>query len=455
MTTVLSFVIVIGILILIHELGHFLVARAAGVGVERFSIGFGPVLLRWRGRETEYCLSVIPMGGYVKMVGEESPIEGGGGPTVDPAKSFALKPLWARFLIVFAGPGMNFVLAAVIFSAVLGTMGRPVWPAVVGRVTEGGPAAAAGLRSGDLVKAVNGTRVANWEDVERAVAGSGGQPLRLTVARGGGEDTAAVSPRRAVTRDPIFKEPREVWELGAGPQLTPHIGAVNRGSPAERADLRAGDAVVAVAGAPVYTPEDLMQAIQKRGGQSFDLTVERGGRRETLAVTAEQKTEKGPTGEEVQVGRIGVSIVTRSVTYEAYGPLAAVWHGVARTWDMTVVTVKGLWKIVAREIDSSNIGGPIQIASEAGRQAREGLGSLALFTAIISVNLAVLNLLPVPMLDGGHLLFFLIEAVLGRPLSLRKREAATQLGFVLLMLLMVYALYNDLVRIDAFRFFRQ
>src|SRR4030095_14674235 len=138
-TTILSFIVVIGILILVHELGHFFVARWTGVGVERFSIGFGPVLLRWRSKETEYCLSAIPMGGYVKMVGEESPLEGGGTATVDPDKAFALKPLWARFLIVFAGPGMNFVLAAIIFSVILAAVGRPVWPAVVGRVTADGP----------------------------------------------------------------------------------------------------------------------------------------------------------------------------------------------------------------------------------------------------------------------------------------------------------------------------
>ena len=155
MTTVLSFVVVIGILILVHELGHFLVARWTGVGVERFSIGFGPVLLRWRGKETEYCLSAIPMGGYVKMVGEENPLEGGGAPVYDPQKAFALKPLWARFLIVFAGPGMNFVLAAVIFGAVLATMGRPVSPAIVGRVTEDSPAAAARLQPSDVVTAVD------------------------------------------------------------------------------------------------------------------------------------------------------------------------------------------------------------------------------------------------------------------------------------------------------------
>jgi regulator of sigma E protease len=263
-----------------------------------------------------------------------------------------------------------------------------------------------------------------------------------------------ITPRLTEVRDPIFKESREVWELGIGPQLTPQIGSVISGSAADKAGFRAGDVVIAVGGQPVFTPEELMQSIQKRGGQTFDVTVEREGRRLVLSVTATTVREKNATGQDVEVGRIGVGIVTKTVNYEPYPPLAAVWHGTVKTWDMTVLTAKGLWKIVSRQIDSSNIGGPIQIASEAGRQAREGTASLALFTAIISVNLALLNLLPVPMLDGGHLFFFVIEAIMGRPLSLRKREAAQQLGFVLLMLLMVYALYNDLVRIDAFRFFR-
>ncbi len=454
MTTIVSFVVVIGILILIHELGHFFVARWCGVGVERFSIGFGPVLFRWRGKETEYCLSAIPMGGYVKMMGEESPLEGGGGAPFDADKAFALKPLAARFLIVFAGPGMNFVLAAVIFAIVLATVGRPVWPAMVGRIAEGSPAAAAGLRTDDVVTRVDGRPVAYWEDLDRAVAASDGRALDLTVTRGSAEQTLSVTPRRTTVRDPIFREPKEVWELGAGPRLTPQIGSVNSGSPAERAGLRQGDLVLAVAGQAVLTPDELMQAIQKRGGQTFDITVERDGRPQTTSVTAVAIKEKGPTGQEIEIGRIGVGIVTKVVRYEAYDPLLAVAYGWVKTWEMTVLTAKGLWKVVSRQIDSSNIGGPIQIATEAGRQAKEGVASLALFTAIISVNLALLNLLPVPMLDGGHLFFFVIEGVLGRPLSLKKREAAQQLGFVLLMLLMVYALYNDLVRIDAFRIFR-
>ncbi len=454
MTTLVSFVVVVGVLILIHEFGHFLVARLTGVGVERFSIGFGPVLLRWRGKETEYCLSAIPMGGYVKMLGEESPLEGGPTVTCDPAKAFALKPLWVRFLIVFAGPGMNFVLAALIFTVILATVGRPVWPAVVGRVAESGPAAAAGLRTGDLVTRVDGRAVSNWEDLDQAIADSRGRPLTLSVDRGGEARTLSVTPRKTTVRDPIFRDPKEAWELGAGPRLTPQIGAVNPGSPAEKAGLRTGDLVIAVAVQPVFTPDELMQAIQKRAGQTFDVTLERDGRTQTVSVTAISVREKGPGGQETDIGRIGVGIVTKVVRYEPYGPLVAVGYGWVRTWDMTVLTLKAFWKLVSRQIESSNIGGPIQIATEAGRQAKEGIGPLILFTAYISVNLAVLNLLPVPMLDGGHLFFFLIEAVLGRPLSLKKREAAQQLGFVLLMLLMVYALYNDLVRIDAFKIFR-
>ena len=454
MTTIVSFVVVIGILILIHELGHFFVARWTGVGVERFSIGFGPVLLRWRGKETEYVLSAIPMGGYVKMMGEENPVEGGGGPVTDPGKEFARKPLWARFLIVFAGPGMNFVLAIAIFAVVLATLGRPVWPAVVGKVAEGSPAAAAGLRTGDTIVALNGRPIAYWEDLERAIAASNGRPLELRVRRDGVERTVAASPRLRTVPDPIFREPRETWDIGAGPQLAPQISSVSPGSPAERAGLKPGDVVVSVAGQPVYTPEDLVEAIRTRPGQAFPVTVERDGRLLTLSVVPEAVKEKAPDGQEREVGRIQAGIATKAVRFEPYSPVLAVGYGAARTWDMTVLTVKGLWKLVSRQIDSSNIGGPIQIATEAGRQARDGMASLAVFTAIISVNLAVLNLLPVPMLDGGHLLFFVIEAILGRPLSLRKREVATQVGFVLLMMLMVFALYNDLVRLDAFKFFR-
>ena len=453
-TTVLSFVIVLGILILIHEFGHFIVARWTGVGVERFSIGFGPVLLRWRGKETEYCLSAVPMGGYVKMLGEENPLEGGGQLTYDPAKAFALKPLWARFLIVFAGPGMNFVLAAVIVALLAMTIGRPVWPAVIGRVTEGSPAAAGGLQAGDTVTAIDGRPVRIWEDIDQRVAAADGRPLEVRVRRGGIEQTVTVTPRKTVVTDPIFKEPRELWDFGAEPRLTPQVAAVNPGSSAERAGLSTGDVIRAVAGAPVYSRDDVQREIKKRPGETFELTVERAGATKTIPVTASVERDKKPDGHEETVGRIGIVIAPRIEQVEPYGPLNAARHGIEWTGNMTALTVKGIWKLIVGTLDRSNIGGPIQIAAEAGRQWKEGVGSLALFTAVISVNLAVLNLLPVPMHDGGHLFFFIVEGLMGRPISLKKREAAQQLGFVLLMLLMVYALYNDLVRIDVFRYFR-
>jgi regulator of sigma E protease len=451
---VVRFVIVIGILILVHELGHFFVARWTGVGVERFSIGFGPVLLRWRGKETEYVLSAIPMGGYVKMVGEENPLEGGGGPVTDSGKAFALKPLWARFLIVFAGPAMNLVLAAVIFAVVLGTLGRAVWPATVGKVADGSPAATAGLRTGDTIVALDGRPVAYWEDLDRALAGSAGRPLELRVRQDGADRTITVTPRLRSVPDPVFREPRESWDIGAGPQLLPMITSVGPRSPAERAGLKPGDVVRSVAGQPLYTHEDLLEAIRTRPGQSFTLTIERDGQPLTVTVTPEPVKERLPTGEEATVGKIQAGLAPKAVRFEPYGPLTAAWQGTVKTWEMTVLTAKGLWKLVSRQIDLSNIGGPIQIATETTRQANDGLVSVAVFVALISVNLGVLNLLPIPMLDGGHLLFFVIEAVLGRPLSLRKREVAQQVGFVLLMVIMFFALYNDLTRLNAFKFFR-
>lgn len=451
MTTIVAFIVVIGLLILIHELGHFLMARWAGVGVERFSIGFGPVLLRRRGKETEYCLSVIPMGGYVKMMGEENPLEGGGSGTVDPAKSFSLKPLWARALIVFAGPGMNFILAAAILAGVFVVQGRPVLPSVLGRIEPGGPAAQAGLRTGDRVVAAEGRPVAYWEDLFKVVLGAQGETIQLVIVRGTEEHKVALTPARTKVRD-IFGDERETWDLGARPYTPAKIGEVLTGYPAAQAGLRPGDKVTALDGIPIPSWDDLAEEIRKRPGRSVRLTVERGGQTFTLTITPQPTKERGPAGEEIEVGRIGISPVT-AVAFVRSNPLVAIGEGVVRTVEMTSLTAVGLWKLITGQLPVSTIGGPIQIAVSAGEQARQGITSLAFFTAVISVNLALLNLLPVPILDGGHLLFFAIEAVLGRPLSLRKREVAQQIGFFLLLLLMVFAVYNDLVK-NADHFFR-
>src|SRR5262249_3875251 len=195
----------------------------------------------------------------------------------------------------------------------------------------------------------------HWEDLDRAVAASAGRPLTLMVEHGGVAREIPVTPRLTELRDPVFKDSHQSWDIGVGPQLQPQIGSVNTASPAEKAGLKPGDAVVAVAGQPVFTPEELMQAIQKRAGQTFEVTVERESRRIPLTVTASAVKEKNAAGQEAEVGRIGVGIVTRTVNYVPYPPHEAIWYGALKTWDMTALTAKGLWKIVSRQIDSSNI----------------------------------------------------------------------------------------------------
>ena len=454
MTSVLAFIVVIGILIVIHELGHFVVARLSGVGVERFSIGFGPVLWRYQGPETEYCLSAIPMGGYVKMMGDdENPLEGGAGPTVDPARAFNGKPLIARFLIVFAGPAMNFVLAAVIFALVFMIVGRPTLPAVVGGVVAEGAAAKAGLAPGDRIRAIDGRPVEYWDEIARLVRDGQGKSFDLTVnGPAGAERRLTIAPTRVMEKD-VFGDEREVWDLGIVPHVAPTIGDAVAGYPAAQAGLRSGDTVLSIEGRPVVTWNDLAETISKRADQPTRLEVRRGSETLTVMLTPKAVKDRGLDGKETTVGRIGIS-PQPATTYVRSNPVTAIRDGVEKTVEVTTLTAVGLWKIVVGQLDRSNIGGPIQIAQAAGEQARHGLPSLAFFTAVISVNLALLNLLPVPMLDGGHLLFFVCEAVLGRPLSVRKREVAQQVGFVLLLMLMVFAVYNDLVRIDVLRFFR-
>lgn len=453
MTTIVAFIAVLGILILIHEWGHFIVARLSGVGVERFSIGFGPVLWRIKGKETEYCISLIPMGGYVKMVGDdENPLEGGRTGSMDPARSFNLKPIWVRFLIVFAGPGMNFVLAVVLASLAFMVWGRPVVPAVVGRVAENSAAAQAGLKPGDKIVAVDGKPVQYWDEVQALVQDSRGKKLVLGVTGPDGERKIEVAPQRVAGRD-IFGDEQDYWDLGARQAASDSakIGDVVAGGPAAAAGLKPGDVVVSVQSQPTASWDDLADAISKRPGQPTELGVKRGDTTLTVTVTP------APTGPEGK-GRIGISHAVTpgpGAVFVRSNPVAAVKDGALKTWEWTYMTVKGMFKLVTAQLAPSNIGGPIQIAAAAGEQARQGFAYLTLFTALISVNLAVLNLLPVPMLDGGHLLFFVCEAVLGRPISIRKREIAQQVGFVLLMMLMVYAVYNDLSRLDVFhRFFR-
>jgi regulator of sigma E protease len=319
---------------------------------------------------------------------------------------------------------------------------------VVGRVSESGPAAQAGLKNGERIVAVDGKPVQYWEDVARVVQAAGGRTLPVTVQGPAGERTVSLTPAAAKRKD-LFGDEQSVWEIGATPYMPASIGDTVAGDPADKAGLRAGDVVTALEGQPVLSWDELAERIHQRADQPTRLEVKRGTEIISITVTPKKGKIAGPDGKEVEVGLVGIR-PGGAVTMVRSNPLSALGEGLAWAGDVTGKTALGLYKIVVGQLDRSNIGGPIQIAKTAGEQARQGIVSLALFTAVISINLFLLNLLPVPMLDGGHLLFFAFEAVLGRPLSVRKREVAQQVGFALLMLLMVFAFYNDFKRIGLF-----
>ena len=349
---ILQVVIVFGLIVFVHELGHFLAAKWAGVGVERFSLGFGPKIFGKQVGETEYMVSAVPLGGYVKMVGEEV------GEEVDPALeriSFAHKPVGKRFLIVFAGPSSNLFWAFVIFSITFFSFGAP------------------------------------------------------------------------------------------SPINTPKIGGVQAGWPAQKAGLAVGDEVVSVAGSPVQTWEEMAKRIQQAQGKEAHLVVKKGDTGQLIELAVTPELHDDPTGGEG--GKKYVIGIMPAVQTKTVSLGEALVLGMEHTWMWSKMIAGSLFKLVRGEVSAKELGGPILIAQVAGQQAKLGLEYLLRFAAIINVNLAVFNLLPIPVLDGGHLLFFSIEAILGRPLSMRSREMAWRVGFLVIVTLIVIVFYNDIARL--------
>jgi regulator of sigma E protease len=439
--TILAAIVVLGILIFVHELGHFLVAKRSGVGVLKFSLGFGPKLVGVKRGETEYLLSAFPLGGYVKMIGED-PADASA-EAADPARSFSQKSVGTRARIILAGPVANLLLPVVIFWGVFAIVGQPYFLPIVGAPDPGSPAAQAGLLPGDRVQALNGERIGRWTDVDAAVQASAGTPLSFTVMRDGQAFDVRLTPRAVATPD-IFGQETQTWDVGLHPLLSARIGQVLPGHVAEQAGLRSGDRIVALNGIPIVEWEQLAKTIHESPGKPVRLTVERDGRRFDVPVTPRPTKQQTASGEE-EIGLIGIGPAPES-HYQRLNPVTALVAGVKKTADLSALIVQGFVKLIQAKISPKTIGGPILIGQMAGEVVQRGPVELLSFTALLSINLAILNLLPIPVLDGGHLLFSLIEWLRGKPVSLRKREIAQQVGMVLLVGLMIFAFYNDITR---------
>jgi regulator of sigma E protease len=537
-TSFIAFVVVLGILIFVHELGHFLVAKGFRVGVEKFSLGFGPKLIGKRVGETEYLLSAIPLGGYVKMVGEDpkEPLS-----PEDEARSFNHQPLSRRFLIVAAGPVSNILFALFIFMGMF-MAGYPSEDTTIGLVEKDSPAWQAGIRGGDHVLAVNQDPVRLWEELAEKIRESAGKALTLEIARGETHFDVTVHPTLRDEKN-IFGEEKEQSVIGivhhslapvvgisdptspAGRQglktgdlvvsvngqevktfpkleeildhemgnrlvftvrrgdkeikqtveLTPgeteafqakerdpltvlgissaelFVKDVLSGSPAEKAGIKAGDRILAVKGQSVERFTKLQEIISENPNVSLPIELVREGKILKLTVVPEEAQVKDAMGQKVPMGKIGILSSYRPQPGPTlsirYNPFVAFYKGLLMTWDITKLILISLVKLIQHVIPAETIGGPILIAQLAGQQIQYGLLELLKFLALISINLGILNLLPIPILDGGHILFFAIEGMLGRPLSMQKREIAQQIGLFLLISLMIFAFYNDLMRV--------
>lgn len=444
-----AFLVAIGILVAVHEFGHYWVAKRLGFKVLRFSIGFGKPLLKRIGRDgdrTEYCLAAIPLGGYVKLLDER---EG----DVDPAelhRSFTRRPIAHRIAVLLAGPAMNLVFAALLY-AILAMAGTEVVKPIVGQVRLDSPAALAGIRTGDEIVRVGDYAVADTEDLQidllRAV--SGGPSFGMVVRRAGADVPLTVH---------VMSDARELTEPG---RLLPGLGldlstwradtvvqSAPAGSAGERAGLRAGDKLLTVDGHALKNISQFIDAVSEAPDRTLAIGVERGGRRLTLSVPVPRVIEQGRA-----VGRLGIALSEGQRSWPAgyvetqrSGPLAAIGVGLKKTWEMSALTVQMLWRILAGEVSAKNISGPISIAEFAGISASLGLTAFLAFLAIISVSLGVLNLVPVPLLDGGQVVYQLVEAVKGSPLSERAQNFGQQVGIALLVVLMSLAFYNDISR---------
>ena len=446
--TVVAFIVALGVLIVVHEYGHYLIARLCRVKVLRFSVGFGRPLALWRlgPDRTEWVIAAIPFGGYVKMLDErEGPVE-----PAELARAFNRQSVWKRFAIVIAGPLFNFLFAVLVYAGLF-MHGLPEARPILGAPPAGTLAAAAGIQAGDTVRAIDGEPIATWQDLRWRVlqAALERRSVQLETENQRGHLAAAKLdlsgfPSADVETDVLEKIGLRLHR----PPLEPVLGQVLAGGAAERAGLQSGDRILRVDAKPIENWDAFVAAVRSRPGSALNITFERAGAEQTAQVVPEAVSAGS-----ARIGRIGAGprqpegYADRLLIRVQHGPVASLSRAVAKTADIALFSLKMLGKMLIGEVSWRHLSGPVTIADFAGQSASLGWVSYLTFLALISISLGVLNLLPIPLLDGGHLMYYGIEIIKGKPVSERFMELGQRVGLALLLVMMAFAFYNDLNRL--------
>jgi regulator of sigma E protease len=447
--TIVAFLVALGLLIVFHEYGHYLAARFFDVKVLRFSVGFGrPIVSRRHGPDqTEWALGGFPFGGYVKMLDErEGPVA-----PAEAHRAFNRQPVSRRFVIVAAGPIANFLLAVLLYWGLF-VSGMPGVKPIIGAPIPNSPAAAAGFEKGETLARIDGLPMRTWQDARWALLKAGVARSAVKIEAVGAKGNVAVRTLDLSGLGPEDLDGEFIDTVGLTrfqPQLAPKVGQVLSGRPAEQAGIKPGDEIVAIDGVEIRHWEDVVRAISDAPGEKLEIEVRRAtGAEDILSVVPDVVTENGR-----RVGRIGFAPFVDPAAMEdlrtevRYGVFEGFTRAVARTWEMSLFSLQMMGKMIVGDVSLRNLSGPLTIADYAGQSAQMGWVPYLSFLALVSVSLGVLNLLPIPLLDGGHLMYYIAELIKGRPVSERALEMGQHVGIALLFTLMAFAIYNDITRL--------